>query len=172
MKKTALLIFSLFLTFMALNAQGKERHGNKDSMNCPKHERGMGKNLQGCMPLFFLESDEMKKELKLTDDQVSKIKAANKELKKQTEPIHEKQRNLHQEMRKLDQNDNNTISDYEKIIKEISSNMTEMQILHAKYRIQIRSILTKDQKEILKAKHDKMRGKENRKRHRDIDSED
>ncbi|HQE60462.1 MAG TPA: Spy/CpxP family protein refolding chaperone [Spirochaetota bacterium] len=172
MKKTALLIFSLFLTFMVLNAQGKERHGNKDSMNCPKYERGMGKKYQGCMPMFFLESDEMKKELGLTEDQVSKIKAANSELQKQTEPIHEKQKNLHQEMRKLDEKYNSTISDYEKIIKEISSNMTEMQILHAKYRIQIKSILTQDQKEKLKAKHDKMRGKENRRKHRDMDTED
>jgi hypothetical protein len=39
-------------------------------------------------------------------------------------------------------------------------------------RIQIRSILTKDQKEILKAKHDKMKEKENRRKHRDMDSED
>ncbi|MBP8082731.1 MAG: Spy/CpxP family protein refolding chaperone [Spirochaetes bacterium] len=172
MRKAALLIISVFVLSIAISAQGKPRHGDKNSMNCPKYERGMGKNHQGCMPLFFLESDEMKKELKLSDDQVSKIKTANNELKKQTEPIHEKQKNLHQEMRKLDENENSTISDYEKIIKEISSNMTEMQILHAKYRIQIRSILTKDQKEKLKAKHDKMRGKEKSKRHRHNDSED
>ncbi|MBP9022581.1 MAG: hypothetical protein KBH06_05200, partial [Spirochaetes bacterium] len=120
MRKAALLIISVFVLSIAISAQGKPRHGDKNSMNCPKYERGMGKNHQGCMPLFFLESDEMKKELKLSDDQVSKIKTANNELKKQTEPIHEKQKNLHQEMRKLDENENSTISDYEKIIKEIS----------------------------------------------------
>jgi len=123
------------------------------------------------MPIF-IESEKMKKELNLTDDQVSKIKAINNEFKNQTDSLHEKQKVLHEKMRKLDDDENSTISDYEKVIKEMSANRTEIQILHAKYRIEIRTILTKEQKEKLKAKHEKMRGKENRRKNRDIDSED
>ncbi|HPJ16569.1 MAG TPA: Spy/CpxP family protein refolding chaperone, partial [Spirochaetota bacterium] len=99
-------------------------------------------------------------------------KAINNEFKNQTDSLHEKQKVLHEKMRKLDDDENSTISDYEKVIKEMSANRTEIQILHAKYRIEIRTILTKEQKEKLKAKHEKMRGKENRRKNRDIDSED
>jgi Spy/CpxP family protein refolding chaperone len=156
---------------MALNAQEKGRHGDKNSMDCPKFGRGMNMNHNGRMP-FFIESEKMKKELNLTDEQVAKIQEINSEFKNQTDSIHEKQKALHEKMRKLDDDDKSTISDYEKVIKEMSANRTEIQILHAKYRIEIRSVLTKEQKEKLKAKHDKMIEKEKSKRHRHNDSED
>lgn len=171
MKKAALLIISVFILSIAISAQGKPRHGDKDSADCPRFERGLNMNHYGFMPIF-IESEKMKKELNLTDDQVSKIKAINNEFKNQTDSLHEKQKVLHEKMRKLDDDENSTISDYEKVIKEMSANRTEIQILHAKYRIEIRTILTKEQKEKLKAKHEKMRGKENRRKNRDIDSED
>lgn len=171
MKKAALLIISVFVLSIAISAQGKSRHGEKNSMDCPKFERGMNMHHYGCMPLF-IESDKMKKELNLTDDQVAKIKAINNEFKKQTESIHEKQKDLHEKMRELDEDENSSISDYEKVIKEMNANRTELQILHAKYRIEIRSVFTKEQKEKLKAKHDKMIEKEKSKRHHHNEPED
>ena len=171
MKKTALLIFSILLASAALNAQQKMKQGGNDSKDCPMAEKGMRKNNPGCMPPFFLESEEIKKELSLTDEQVAKIKTLNSNFKKQAESIHDKQKKLHYEMRKLDQDDNSNISDYEKLINEMSANGTEMQLLHAKHKIEIRSILTKDQKDKIKKNHESMRGKEKHRRHRDDDSE-
>ncbi|MBP8081715.1 MAG: Spy/CpxP family protein refolding chaperone [Spirochaetes bacterium] len=172
MKKTALLIFSVFLASAALNAQHKMKQNGAESKNCPMSAKEMKNDDPGCMPPFFLESDKMKKELSLTDDQVTKIKTLNADFKKQAEPIHEKQKALHQEMRKLDEDEKSTISDYEKIIKEMSANRSDIQLLHVKHRIEVRNILTKEQKDKIKSKLDKMKSGRKMKKQHSHDSED
>ena len=172
MKKAVLIIFSVFLASAVLNAQHKMKRGGAGSKDCPMSANGIKNDHTGCMPPFFLESDKMKKELNLSDDQVSKIKTLNADFKKQAEPIHEKQKALHQKMRELDENEKSTISDYEKIIKEMSTNRSGIQLLHAKHRIEIRNILTTEQKEKLKSKHDKMKNRDKKRKHRDHYSED
>jgi len=172
MKKAALLIISVFVLSIALSAQGKGRHGDKNSMYCPGFEQREGRKGPDSMHPFFLESKKMIKELNLTEDQLSKIKAVNNEFKKKADPIHENQKALHEKMKKLDDDENSSISDYENIIKEMSANRTEIQILHAKHRIEIRNILTKEQKDKLKTKRDKMREKEKPRKHNKDHSED
>jgi Spy/CpxP family protein refolding chaperone len=95
---------------------------------------------------FFGDPERMKKELNLTDEQVTKIEDINKEHRKKMLDYKEKLAPKEIQLKKLLLEDSVDMARVRSLLKEIGDLRVELQALRIEHRLNIEKVLTPDQK--------------------------
>ncbi len=104
------------------------------------------KQMTECHGQFFGDPERMKKELKLTDEQVAKIADINKEHRKKMLDVKEKLAPKEIQLKKLLLEDTVDMVKVRSLLKEIGDQRVELQALRIEHRLNIEKVLTADQK--------------------------
>ncbi|HOT46848.1 MAG TPA: Spy/CpxP family protein refolding chaperone [Spirochaetota bacterium] len=95
---------------------------------------------------FFGDPERMKKELKLTDEQVTKIEDINREHRKKMLDYKEKLAPKEIQLKKQLLEDTVDMARVRSLLKEIGDLKVELQALRIEHRLDIEKVLTPDQK--------------------------
>jgi Spy/CpxP family protein refolding chaperone len=134
----AALVFLCAQPLLYAQDSGKKGHegrkGDKKQVMMEHHDQ------------FFGDPERMKKELKLTDEQVVKIEGINKEHRKKMLDYKEKLAPREIQLKKLLLEDTVDMTSVRSLLKEIGDLRVELQALRIEHRLDIEKVLTAEQK--------------------------
>ncbi len=152
-KKIWLIMIVTLITMLSVNVFADGRGGRFHG------ERGKGFHHRKGRHGGFHNLERMKELLSLNDSQVKKIAALNLNHKKKMLELIEKAAPKEIQLRRLLLEDKVDLSKVESLLKEISELRFQMRFNKIKHRLEIRNLLTDEQKMKLRSMRGKMRGK-------------
>ncbi len=154
-----LFLCAFLLSFGILFAQEDPMTDENEGPPAMQHESGKHKR-HG--QRIFEDQHYLKDELKLSDEQIGKIRQINAEFKQNTEKIRETMIPEKKKLRELLLKENVNLAEVELQLKKIGNIRIEMQLNGIKHRLAIEKILTPEQK---KKHRQEMRNKRKMERH-------